>query len=69
MIPGVSRWSIVKGERGLVNTMREAMLAGDEQEKGLVIVDLRGIGRAEMEKAWRVIEGAKEKRWMAIKPG
>lgn len=52
----------------MVNLIREAMGLKD-QEKGVVIVEWRGINEGEIEKAWQVIKGAEEKRWMVIKEG
>ena len=57
----------ISNERGRVNMLRESMGLG-EQEKGLVIVDLRDIGAEEGMRAWKVARQASEKRWIALKP-
>ena len=57
----------IANERGRVNMLRESMGLG-EQEKGLVIVDLRDIGAEEGMRAWKVANEASEKRWIALRP-
>jgi hypothetical protein len=57
----------IASERGRVNMLRESMGLG-EQEKGLVIVDMRDIGAEEGLRAWKVANEASEKRWIALKP-
>jgi hypothetical protein len=56
----------IANERGRVNMLRESMGLG-EQEKGLVIADMRDIGAEEGMRAWKVASQASEKRWIALK--
>jgi len=58
---------VIASERGRVNMLRESMGLG-EQEKGLVIVDMRDIGAEQGLRAWKVAKEASEKRWIALRP-
>ena len=44
---------VIASERGRVNMLRESIGLG-EQEKGLVIVDMRDIGAEQGLRAWKV---------------
>ena len=50
---GGGKRMVIASERGRVNMLRESMGLG-EQEKGLVIVDMRDIGAEQGLRAWKV---------------
>lgn len=68
-IKSINKIQRIESERGIVNALKEA-LGLDDQEKGLIVVDLRKMtSNQQIERVWHILSAKNENRWLAIKEG